>query len=63
MVSQAFILLFHAVVLFFVIIDILHISFDIFLDLPAEFLSGIVLHRIQPIPDAKGCQEFSVFHF
>ena len=63
MVSKAFIVLLHAVILFFVIIDILHISFDLFLDLPAKFLSGIVLHRIQQIPDAKGCQEFSVFHF
>ena len=63
MVSKAFILLFHAVVLFFVIIDILHIGFDVLLNLPTKFLSGVVLHRIQQIPDAKGCQEFPVFHF
>ena len=63
MVSKAFIVLLHAVVLLFIVANILHIGIDIAFDLPAEFLAGIVLHRIQQISDAKGCQEFSVFHF
>ena len=63
MVSKAFTIPFHAVILFFVIIDILHIGFDILLDLPAEFLTGIVLDCIQQVSNTKGCQEFSVLHF
>ena len=63
MVGKAFIVLLHAVILLFIVINVSHIGIDIAFDLPAEFLAGIVLHRIQQIPDAKGCQEFSVFHF
>ena len=63
MVSKAFIVLLHAVVLLFIVANILHIGIDIAFDLPAEFLSGIVLHRLQQLPDAKGRQEFPVFHF
>ena len=63
MVGNVFILPFHAVVLFFIIIDILYIGFDVLLDFPAEFLSGIVLDCIQQVADAKRCQKFSVLHF
>ena len=52
MVSQAFIVLLHAVILLFIVINVLHIGIDIAFDLPAEFLAGIVLHRIQQIMDA-----------
>ena len=63
MVSQPFTVTLHAVILFFVVIDVLHIGIDVLLNLPAKFLSGIILNCFQQVADAKWCQEFSVLHF
>ena len=63
MVGKAFIVLLHAVILFFVVIDILYIVIDVLLNLPAKLLPGIILNRFQEVADVKGCEEFSVLHF
>ena len=53
MVGKPFTIPFHAVILFFVVIDVLHIGIDVLLNLPAKFLAGIVLDCIQQVADAK----------
>lgn len=63
MVCKSFTIPFHAVILFFVIIDILYIVIDVLLNLPAEFLAGIILDCIQQVADTKGVRSFPSFIF